>query len=164
MKWITHQAGAIFLGLSLGLPTAGVACASAGAILPDVIDQKISGLGSTRGQRQRIFNRIHRGASHWFGWWFIILIGAACYPFGYMGNEVLAGLAFGGLSHVGFDMLTPQGVPLTPFSRKKRLSLNLCRTGSIGEYIFLGCLLICGGILFRTDLLELSKNISHYFG
>ena len=70
-------------------------------------------------------------------------------------RPVLLGLCFGGLSHVLLDMLTPAGVPLTPFSRKHKLSLKLCATGSLGEYLFLTGVLAVGWLFWGKDLLRL---------
>lgn len=159
MKWITHQTGAVFLGLALGLSPAGVASASVGALVPDIVDQKVSNLGSTRAQRQRIFNKIHRGTSHWFGWWLAMLAGAFCFPLQFIPSDALAGVAFGGLSHVALDMLTPYGVPVLPFSRKTRVSLNMCKTGSAAEYIFLGCIALLSAYMYGPEIADFSKSI-----
>ncbi len=40
MKWITHQAAAVSAGLALRLPLAGLAAMCAGAVLPDILDQR----------------------------------------------------------------------------------------------------------------------------
>lgn len=147
MKWITHQAGAIVSALVLGLPPAGVAAAWAGAIAPDVIDQRVSRLAPTRKGRQKIFNRIHRGTSHWLGWWLACLALAAWAPLPWLAQDSLAGLAFGGVSHVTLDMCTTRGVPLLPFSRRRNVSLGLFSTGSLGEWLFLA-LVLCGGLVY----------------
>ena len=62
------------------------------------------------------------------------------------------GLAIGGLSHVVLDMLTPQGIPLLPFTRRGRVSLKLCRTGGLGEWIFLAAMLAGLAFWFRESL------------
>ena len=110
MKWITHQATAVAAALALHLPVAGVAAACAGAVLPDVLDQRMAGLAPTKRGRQKLFNAIHRGTTHWFGWWLVLCAAAFALPgpeLGPMGRDVLLGLGFGGLSHVALDMLTP---------------------------------------------------------
>lgn len=158
MKWITHQTGAIVLGLALQLPAAGIAAASAGAILPDLADQKIAALAPGRRQRQKIFNKIHRGATHWFGWWLGLFLAVLYFPLQPLASEIAAGLAFGGLSHVALDMLTPHGVPLLPFARNRRVAIAMCGTGSAGEYVFLLLLLGAGLFFFGNGLLpELAK-------
>ena len=48
MKWITHQATAVAAALALHLPAAGVAAACVGAVMPDVLDQRMAGLAPTR--------------------------------------------------------------------------------------------------------------------
>ena len=68
------------------------------------------------------------------------------------------GLALGGLSHVVLDMLTVQGVPLLPFSRKNRFSLKLCKTGGVGEYVFLACMLAATWLFLRDTALEMAKG------
>lgn len=134
MKWITHQTVAVAAAIALGMHPAAVGTALAGAVLPDVIDQRVSRMSRNP---QRRFNQIHRGASHWFGWYAALLAGALILPLPPLQAALGAGLGFGALSHVALDMLTPSGVPLHPFSRKNKFSLKLCSTGSLGEYIFL---------------------------
>ena len=174
MKWITHQATAVAAALALHLPLEGVAATCAGAVLPDVLDQRIAGLAPTRGGRQKVFNAIHRGTTHWFGWWLAICVAAFVLSPGSLGSlkfgsahldslgrDALLGLGFGGLSHVLLDMLTPSGVPLTPFSRQNKLSLNLCSTGSLGEYCFLACVVGATWLFFHEDLLRLTRKLGH---
>ena len=164
MKWITHQATAVAAALALHLPLEGVAAACAGAVLPDVLDQRIAGLAPTRRGRQKVFNAIHRGTTHWFGWWLAVCVAAfALSPssLGALGRDALLGLGFGGLSHVLLDMLTPSGVPLTPFSRQNKLSLKLCSTGSLGEYCFLACVAGATWLLYHDDLLRLTRKLGH---
>lgn len=151
MKWITHQTGALVLAAGLQLPVEGILAASAGAVLPDVIDMRISTLGPTRKSRQKIFNQIHRGASHWFGWWLALFLAALTLNLSALPVAAAAGVAFGALSHVFLDMLTVQGVPLSPFSRKNRFSLKLCKTGHISEYLFLLLLVLCGLLTLNID-------------
>ena len=159
MKWITHQAAAVGAALALHLPPAGVAEACAGAVLPDVLDQKLAGLARTPRGRQKIFNRIHRGATHWFGWWLALFLAALVLGLPPLQRAVLTGLGFGGLSHVVLDMLTPHGVPLQPFSRKGRFSLRLCATGSVGEYCFLAAIALAVWFFMGHDLLQLVQKL-----
>lgn len=161
MRWPTHQAAAVVCAIALHLPAAGVGAALVGATVPDVLDQRISGLGLGRRGRQRLFNRIHRGSTHWFGWWFALFALVLAVPMPAEARALLSGLALGGLSHVGLDMLTPQGVPLTPFSRKGRYSLGLCRTGGLGEYAFLAALCGIACLTLGDDALRLARNALH---
>lgn len=154
MRWTTHQVGALGTALWLQLPLAGVVAAWIGGILPDVMDQKIAGMFRNR---QTAFNRIHRGFTHWPGLWLGLVLLAVVF----VEHEsvqflrpVCVGLAAGGLSHVILDMLTPQGVPLSPFSRKNRFSLKLCKTGGIGEYAFLVTMLVVMWIFLREDIMR----------
>ena len=80
---------------------------------------------------------------------------------GSLGRDALLGLGFGGLSHVLLDMLTPSGVPLTPFSRQNKLSFKLCSTGSLGEYCFLACVTGATWLFFHEDLLRLTRKLGH---
>lgn len=150
MKWITHQTGAILLATGIQSPLATIMGAGAGAILPDLIDQRISGLASGKKGKQKIFNRIHRGNSHWFGWWLLAFLMLGVWTQGALLQEVCLGLALGALSHVFLDMLTPQGVPILPFTHGRRLSLKLCSTGSMREYVFLGAMIGCG-LIFHSN-------------
>ena len=159
MKWMTHQAAAFALGVALHLPPAGVAAACFGAVLPDVLDQRMASLAPTARGRQRIFNRIHRGTSHWLGWWLTIFLAALVLPLAPPLKAVGSGLAFGAASHVLLDMLTPQGVPWHPFSRTGRFSFRLCSTGSVGEYAFLALLLAGIWFFLRQDVLALLHRV-----
>ncbi|MBQ3060788.1 MAG: metal-dependent hydrolase [Desulfovibrio sp.] len=160
MKWITHQTAAVGAALALHLPPVGVAAACLGAVVPDMLDQRVARLAPTPSGRQRMFNRIHRGTTHWFGWWLALFLAALALPLAPPAKALLSGLAFGGLSHVLLDMLTPQGVPWHPFSRKGRFSFKLCTTGSIGEYCFLALLLAAIWFFLRYDALALLRRVA----
>lgn len=162
MKWITHQTGAFLGGLMLGMPWPGIAAAGLGAVFPDIIDQKISGLGATRKKRQKIFNQIHRGSSHWIGWWFPLFLLALSLPLPALARDAAAGFTFGAVSHVMLDMLTPQGVPVWPFSRQGKISVPLCATGKAGEYVFLLVMLACGAFWFQDAIKLLLPAILRY--
>lgn len=144
MTWPTHQAGALIAALGLQLPLTALGASIFGAILPDVIDQTVSRAGLSKKGRQKIFNRIHRGHSHWFGWWLIIFLILLCYPLPPVMRDILAGIALGALSHITLDFLTPRGVPLIPFRSGFNVAIPLCSTGKIGEYIFLFFLILLG--------------------
>lgn len=159
MRWITHQVGALGTALWLQLPLAGVAAAWVGGILPDVMDQKMAGLSRNR---QRAFNRIHRGFTHWPGLWLgLVILAVVFVPHESVRllRPVCVGLAVGGLSHVILDMLTPQGVPFLPFSRKNRFSLKLCKTGGIGEYLFLAAMLAGMAFFLRDDIVRQAQGL-----
>lgn len=148
MKWITHQTGAVLGAAVLGMSIPAVALSLAGAIFPDLLDQKGSSLVSTsRKARQKVFNRVHRGASHWFGWYAALFVFISAWPLPVFARDCAAGFALGALSHVILDMLTPQGIPLTPFSRKGKLAAPICVTGHWSEYAFL-MLMISGAVWY----------------
>lgn len=152
MRWITHQTGAVAIGVALQLPPLAVAAAFFGAVLPDVLDQSLSRLGRTKRQRQRIFNSIHRGSSHWAGWWLGLLLLCAAAPMPPAALAAGAGFFIGATSHVFLDMLTTQGVPLLPFSRKNRFSLGMCSTGKAGEYVFLAAIVAASVWFLGEDM------------
>lgn len=164
MKWMTHQMLAVGAAFCLGLPAPGMGAAWAGAVLPDVIDQKRAAL--TR-RRQRTFNRIHRGTSHWFGWWLALwalgLSGVLPGP----AASVVAGLGFGALTHVALDACTTAGVPLLPLrlrgQRWAQWSLGLCRTGGVGEYVFLAVAVVLFWTLERRELMSLAREYGIFF-
>lgn len=144
MKWITHQTAALLGAASLGAPWASFILLVPGAILPDLIDLRLARLGRGGRHKQKVFNKVHRGASHWFGWWLGLLFLTLCLPLPSLVRDILAGLALGAFSHVLMDMLTPKGVPLLPFSRWIFLSTPVCTTGTFGERVFLHILVIVG--------------------
>ncbi len=162
MKWITHQTGAVLGALALGMPWPAVVAACAGAVFPDLIDQKISALSPTRKGRQKIFNKIHRGASHWLGWWLALFVMLPSWPLPELLRDAGVGFAFGAMSHAVFDMLTPHGVPLLPFSRRVRVAVPLCSTGGAGEYLFLALMLGCGIFYFQKDLAPVLEAAMRY--
>lgn len=162
MKWITHQTGAALGALALGLPLPAIAASITGAIVPDVIDQKISGLAVTKKGRQKHFNRLHRGASHWFGWWLAAFLFSFTLPCPPLLRDVAIGFCLGILSHVLLDLLTPHGVPLTPFSQKLRIALPVCSTGKISEYLFLFAIIALGGIFLREALANAFLRLDTY--
>ncbi len=148
MKWITHKTIAVGAAVILELPPAFILTTLLGSVLPDIIDQRVSRMTPNP---QKTFNAIHRGVSHWFGWYALLLsvwVLGIYYPRS-MGSlhmdktllHCLGGLGFGGLFHIFLDMCTPSGVPLSLFSPKNRVSLKLFSTGSVQEYVFLGLVL-----------------------
>ena len=155
MKWITHQAVAVGAAFSLGLPAAGVGAAWAGAVLPDVLDQKRAALAR---DRRRAFNRIHRGTTHWFGWWWAVWALGMSGALPEAAAYTAAGLGFGALSHVALDACTTAGVPLVPWSRRGKWSLGLCRTGGLGEYVFLALAGALFWVLERRELMDLARE------
>ena len=145
MKWVTHQVIGAGVAVLAGLPSLAVGAAWLGSIAPDVLDQKIAGLFPNK---QKAFYKVHRRTTHWLGWWLAIWIAAFAVPgLARLVPDLtelpllLAGLGLGGVTHVLLDMCTPSGVPLMPFSRTPRFSLNLCSTGSLREYLFLAAAL-----------------------
>ncbi|MBQ9405949.1 MAG: metal-dependent hydrolase [Desulfovibrio sp.] len=160
MKWITHQIGAVSLGLAWHLPLPGLAAICAGAVLPDMLDMRIAGLAATRAGRQRLFNAVHRGGTHWMGWWLALWIGALSVSgLPDMLRELALGLGLGGLSHVFLDMLTPAGVPLLPHARRPAVSLKICATGSLGEYCILALIVGAAWFFLRDDILSLARRL-----
>ncbi|MBP3730235.1 MAG: metal-dependent hydrolase [Mailhella sp.] len=133
MKWFTHQSIAVMAAIAMGSSLAGVLSAWAGSIAPDVLDQRKAQKAFFR---RRAFNKIHRGSSHWFGWWMLGWAFAKAGLLGPLSDELLSWFAAGALSHVVLDMCTTRGVPLIPWTGR-RFSLRICSTGGIGEYAFL---------------------------
>lgn len=128
-------------------------------------------LASLSRNRQKAFNRIHRGTTHWFGWWLGILLlgmGAGAVPIlGDMpeiAHSLVMGFGFGGLSHVILDMLNPHGVPLSPFSRRPTVSLKVCSTGTWGEHVFLGCMLVAFVLLLGPEARRLIFETERMLG
>lgn len=156
MKWITHQTAGVGAALALHLPLEGVVAACLGAILPDKLDQAIA---KRSRNPQRTFNQIHRSTTHWFGWWVAILLVACSHLVPPHWQPALLGIGLGGISHVVLDMLTPSGIPLHPFSRKNKLSFKVCSTGSVGEYVFLGVMLVLLGFLLGPEMKELIRHV-----
>lgn len=185
MKWFTHQSIAVGAALVLNLSPAGLAGVVLGSVLPDMVDQRLARLTPNP---QKTFNRIHRGASHWFGWYVaLLLVGFACQTFwpqllqlprdlittlhlprgtaafaSTQAAALLAGVGFGALMHVLLDMLTPSGVPLHPFSRQNKLSLKVCSTGSLGEYLFLAAGLAVIAVFGHERLPEIAKAVEKF--
>ena len=144
MTWPTHQTGAVAAALAFNLSLPAIAASFIGATVPDIIDQAISRLMPDKRLRQKVFNRIHRGNSHWFGWWLFLFLLALSLPIPPLARDLAAGFAIGALSHVGLDMLTPRGVPFLPVGRTFNIALPVCSTGKFSEYVVLGILILSG--------------------
>ncbi|MBQ7584785.1 MAG: metal-dependent hydrolase [Desulfovibrionaceae bacterium] len=150
MRWVTHQTAALGLALVLQLPLISVMASWFGGILPDVIDQRFSkGIvkSSSRASQQRVFGKIHRGFSHWFGWYLLFFVAAEKLPLPLLAEEILWGVGLGGVSHVMLDMLTPKGVPLWPIGGGVRMVIPFCKTGSWREYAFLLLMILVVAII-----------------
>ena len=65
-------------------------------------------------------------------------------------NIVIKSILIGYISHLIADVLTTSGIPY--WTNKHRLSLNLFKTGSIGEYIFISSSLIIIVVVFIVTL------------
>ncbi|MGN0008541.1 MAG: metal-dependent hydrolase [Desulfovibrionaceae bacterium] len=159
MKWVTHQAVAVAAAYTLKMPAEGLAAVWLGSVMPDILDQKIAGLFRNR---QKAFNQIHRGATHWFGIWALLLCAAFVLPLPSPLESAVAGLGFGGLAHVALDMCTPSGIPLVPWSRRNKFSLKICKTGSVGEYCFLAVSMALFGCLYPDELRGLWRALEKF--
>ena len=149
MKWITHEAVAIGSAFLLGMPLPALAGVAIGSVLPDMIDQ---GVARALFFRKLAFRKIHRGATHWFGWWMAALVIGLAQPDQSRLTSFLTGAAYGSLVHVVLDLLTVGGVPLVPWSRRPMLSFGLCKTGSIREYVFLAAVVVVFFLVAWDDL------------
>lgn len=153
MKWISHEAVALGVGWLLGMSPEALAGVLVGSVLPDAIDQ---GAARLLVFRQLAFKRLHRGPSHWFGWWLALFLGAYLQTGSFSSGETAAlfalGLGFGSLAHVLLDMCTEMGVPLAPWTKKNMISLKLCATGSLREYAFLAAFLLAFALIAQEDI------------
>ncbi len=169
MKWFTHKAVAVAGALAAGAHPGALVAVLVGSVLPDMVDTAIA-----RGD-QKVWRRIHRQTSHWYGWYLIIillgfllpterivldLLRAADISFpgvsrsalaqvGNIGNDLIVWVGIGGLIHILLDALTPMRVPLYPFGGKKRFGINLVSTGTWRETVFLFVAL--GAIALQFD-------------
>lgn len=173
MKWVTHQTIAVGAAFMLGMPLMAIGAAWIGGIVPDVLDQKRAALSRNP---QKAFNLIHRGTTHWFGWWLALwALGLALAPSPWFEAQpimniapilayLLTGLGFGAFSHIALDACTTAGVPLTPFSRKHKFSLKLCRTGSAAEYLGLAAFCVAFWLLESRELSLLAREARSVMG
>lgn len=155
MKWFTHKAVAVAGALAVGAHVGALVAVLVGSVLPDMIDTAVA-----HGNK-RIWRRIHRQTSHWFGWYILLILLGLMLPLQEMtadflrmvnvsfpgisrralsealSNDLLVWLGIGGLVHVLLDALTPMRVPLFPFGGSRRFGISLVSTGSWQEYAFL---------------------------
>lgn len=157
MKWFTHKAVAVAGALAAGAHPGALVAVLVGSVLPDMVDTAMA-----RGD-QKVWRRIHRQTSHWFGWYLIIIILGFTFPtqrlvldllrathitfpgvspaalaqVSGIGNDLVVWVGIGGLIHILLDALTPMRVPLYPFGGKKRFGINLVSTGTWRETVFL---------------------------
>ena len=168
MKWFTHKAVAVAGALAAGAHPAALFAVMIGSVLPDMVDTAMA-----RGDK-KVWRRIHRQTSHWFGWYLVIIILGFLIPTQRIVLDLLrathhiprrvsvgAGAGqrhrqrsarLGGhrrLIHVLLDALTPMRVPLYPFGGSKRFGINLVSTGTWRETIFLFVAL--GAIALQFD-------------
>ncbi len=169
MKWFTHKAVAVAGALAAGAHPAALFAVMIGSVLPDMVDTAMA-----RGDK-KVWRRIHRQTSHWFGWYLVIIILGFLIPtqrivldllrathitfpgvspsalaqVSGIGNDLLVWVGIGGLIHVLLDALTPMRVPLYPFGGSKRFGINLVSTGTWRETIFLFVAL--GAIALQFD-------------
>ena len=169
VKWFTHKAVAVAGALAAGAHPAALFAVMIGSVLPDMVDTAMA-----RGDK-KVWRRIHRQTSHWFGWYLVIIILGFLIPtqrivldllrathitfpgvspsalaqVSGIGNDLLVWVGIGGLIHVLLDALTPMRVPLYPFGGSKRFGINLVSTGTWRETIFLFVAL--GAIALQFD-------------
>ena len=74
MKWFTHKAVAVAGALAAGAHPGALVAVMVGSVLPDMVDTAMA-----RGD-QKVWRRIHRQTSHWFGWYLIIIILGFTFP------------------------------------------------------------------------------------
>ena len=156
MKWYSHRVIGVssammtgsFLSFADGGTIAAMVLAYLGSTLPDVVEGKPPKEGSFFFKRGMLnWRTSHRGVSHWFGWYITLAIA------GWLYFPVLAWLGIGALSHLAADSLTPMGVPLYPFSKKKMMSFRLFATGSIYEMLFT-CILMACAAYYATNYIN----------
>ncbi len=155
MKWFTHKAVAVAGALAAGAHAGALVAVLVGSVLPDMIDT-----AAAHGNK-RVWRRIHRQTSHWFGWYVAMILLGVVLPLQEMtadflrmadisfpgisrralsevlGNDLLVWLGLGGLVHVLLDALTPMRVPLFPWGGSRRFGVSLVSTGSWQEHAFL---------------------------
>lgn len=169
MKWFTHKAVAVAGALAAGAHPGALFAVLVGSVLPDAMDTAMS-----RGD-QKVWRRIHRQTSHWFGWYLIIILlgfllptqqivldllraanitfpgvsRAALAEVSGIGNDLIVWVGIGGLIHILLDALTPMRVPLYPFGGSRRIGIDLVSTGTWRETVFL--LVALGAIALQFD-------------
>ena len=153
MKWQTHRLIGVGVALICDAGIVAAAISYLGSTLPDVVEGKPPQEGAFFfGRGMKNWRKNHRGTSHWFGWY----LGLAFAGFYY--DPIFAWLGIGAMTHLAADAVTPMGVPLLPFSKKKMFSINLFPTGSFREAIFSMFLMVGIAyyfVLFPNSLTEL---------
>lgn len=144
MKFKNHFVANAALSILFNLPLLPFLGFMAGSTLPDTLD-KVFSVGD-----RELWKRIHRTLSHWpwlyvAGVAIVILSGGD----GEVGSMALWA-CLGSLAHLALDVLTPMGIPVFPWSLRKRRSIRLFRTGSFWEYAFLLALVVLGGYAGMT--------------
>ena len=150
MKWFTHKAVAVAGALAAGAHAGALVAVLVGSVLPDMVDTAIA-----HGDK-KVWRRIHRQTSHWFGWYVLLILLGFTLPLqevtadllratnisfpgvsrsalsgaGELGNDLIVWVGIGGLVHVLLDALTPMRVPVYPFGGSKRFGISLVSTGT----------------------------------
>jgi inner membrane protein len=150
MKGTTHITGGLVFAFLFNVPAYAVPFAVIGSTFPD-IDLKFSTLIPPKGKKKSLWST-HRGITHHpavvlalFLLWVYL---ENTYPQYHFYWQFLYGFWVGYLSHLVLDSMTKLGIPVG-FGYYPRFSLNLMKTGGVGEKVFFVLLVIAFvGILY----------------
>jgi len=139
MKWFSHMA--IAASTTAVVAPALVPVAILGSTAPDWLEWVLKAMG------RRVK---HRTITHIVVYWIAgMLFGLFLWDW----HGVIAGFAYGGLTHVLADSLTIAGVPLLPTSERRfNLFGGRLRTGGSGEFF------VAGGITIICFFLAMSMH------
>lgn len=139
MKWFSHRLTTGGAAIVLGGGPIGAILAYAGSTLPDVLDGKPPPESLFFGEwRKRQWQKHHRGTTHWVGWYLIGMAALWWYSRSHHWPLLLKlnWLFAGAIGHLVGDAMTPGGIPVMPWKNGPRATLNLFKTGSPLEYLF----------------------------
>lgn len=152
MKWQSHRIIGVGTAAVFDGGLAAAVLSYFGSTLPDVVEGKPPQEGGFFFKHKMgAWRKSHRGSSHWVGWYVVLAL------LGHHYHPSLMWLGIGAMTHLAADALTPMGVPLLPFSKKKMFSLNLFSTGSFGELIF--SVTLVAGLIFYISKYQTSLHV-----
>lgn len=133
---------AAFINLEIEYTAIVVGASAIGSLFPD-IDHRGSWVSKRLKISSFIFSGLfqHRGFTHtplfvFLSWFVLSLFNFFILNDSYLIDLFIYGFSIGMLSHIFLDWFTPSGVPLIfPLSKEKQ-SLNLFKTGGVGEVLF----------------------------
>lgn len=150
MTWKSHQLISFAGAMALGFPLTESIAIAVFSVLPDAIEGFIP-------------NAKHRGNSHFWGIWLLmLLVGGLIIKAGFSQGEqaiFLAGniiclASIASIFHIVEDSLTISGVPIFPLLTNRNFSIPLCKTRESSEMVVTVMMIFCLFFIWKTGFVQ----------